>query len=215
MAIKIALAGNPNCGKTTLFNDLTGSDQYVGNWPGVTVEKKDGVLSGHKDVIVQDLPGIYSLSPYSLEEVVARNYLVNEKPDAILNIIDGSNLERNLYLTTQLLEIGLPMVVAVNMIDVVRKNGDRLDAAKLALKLGCPVVEMSALTGEGAKEAAELALEAAAKGVELVITPHVAGNFHLASIYEGIIAIALENLTNYLTGKPLRNVVDPATGYKR
>ena len=172
MAIKIALAGNPNCGKTTLFNDLTGSDQYVGNWPGVTVEKKDGVLAGHKDVIVQDLPGIYSLSPYSLEEVVARNYLVNEKPDAILNIIDGSNLERNLYLTTQLLEIGLPMVVAVNMIDVVRKNGDRLDAAKLALKLGCPVVEMSALTGEGAKEAAELALEAAAKGVKEE-RPHV------------------------------------------
>ena len=172
MAIKIALAGNPNCGKTTLFNDLTGSDQYVGNWPGVTVEKKDGVLAGHKDVIVQDLPGIYSLSPYSLEEVVARNYLVNEKPDAILNIIDGSNLERNLYLTTQLLEIGLPMVVAVNMIDVVRKNGDRLDAAKLSLKLGCPVVEMSALTGEGAKEAAELALEAAAKGVKEE-RPHV------------------------------------------
>ena len=172
MAIKIALAGNPNCGKTTLFNDLTGSDQYVGNWPGVTVENKDGVLAGHKDVIVQDLPGIYSLSPYSLEEVVARNYLVNEKPDAILNIIDGSNLERNLYLTTQLLEIGLPMVVAVNMIDVVRKNGDRLDAAKLARKLGCPVVEMSALTGEGAKEAAELALEAAAKGVKEE-RPHV------------------------------------------
>jgi ferrous iron transport protein B len=172
MAIKIALAGNPNSGKTTLFNDLTGSDQYVGNWPGVTVEKKDGVLAGHKDVIVQDLPGIYSLSPYSLEEVVARNYLVNEKPDAILNIIDGSNLERNLYLTTQLLEIGLPMVVAVNMIDVVRKNGDRLDAAKLAQKLGCPVVEMSALTGEGAKEAAELALEAAAKGVKEE-RPHV------------------------------------------
>ena len=163
MAIKIALAGNPNCGKTTLFNDLTGSDQYVGNWPGVTVEKKDGVLAGHKDVIVQDLPGIYSLSPYSLEEVVARNYLVNEKPDAILNIIDGSNLERNLYLTTQLLEIGLPMVVAVNMIDVVRKNGDRLDAAKLSRKLGCPVVEMSALTGEGSKEAATLALETARK----------------------------------------------------
>ena len=172
MAIKIALAGNPNCGKTTLFNDLTGSDQYVGNWPGVTVEKKDGVLSGHKDVIVQDLPGIYSLSPYSLEEVVTRNYLVNEKPDAILNIIDGSNLERNLYLTTQLLEIGLPMVVAVNMIDIVRKNGDRLDTAKLSRKLGCPVVEMSALTGEGAKEAAALAIEMAAKGVKEE-RPHV------------------------------------------
>ena len=164
MATKIALAGNPNCGKTTLFNDLTGSDQYVGNWPGVTVEKKDGVLAGHKDVVIQDLPGIYSLSPYSLEEVVARNYLVNEKPDAILNIIDGSNLERNLYLTTQLLELGLPMVVAVNMIDVVRRNGDRLDAAKLAKKLGCPVIEISALTGEGTKEAAALALEAAGAG---------------------------------------------------
>ncbi len=172
MAIRIALAGNPNSGKTTLFNDLTGSDQYVGNWPGVTVEKKDGVLSGRKDVVIQDLPGIYSLSPYSLEEVVARNYLVNEKPDAILNIIDGSNLERNLYLTTQLLELGLPMVVAVNMIDVVRKNGDRLDAAKLSKKLGCPVVEVSALTGEGTKEAVALALEAAAKGVKEE-RPHV------------------------------------------
>ena len=123
--MKIALAGNPNSGKTTLFNDLTGSSQYVGNWPGVTVEKKDGVLSGHKDVIIQDLPGIYSLSPYSLEEVVSRNYLVNEKPDAILNIVDGSNLERNLYLTTQLLELGLPMIVAVNMIDIVRKTATR------------------------------------------------------------------------------------------
>ena len=135
--IKIALAGNPNCGKTTLFNSLTGAAQYVGNWPGVTVEKKDGVLTGHKDVVIQDLPGIYSLSPYSLEEVVARNYLVNEKPDAILNIVDGSNLERNLYLTTQLLELGLPMVVAVNMIDVVRKNvgafiSDLLDLSDLA-----------------------------------------------------------------------------------
>ena len=166
MSIKIALAGNPNCGKTTLFNDLTGSDQYVGNWPGVTVEKKDGLLAGRKDVVIQDLPGIYSLSPYSLEEVVARNYLVNEKPDAILNIIDGSNLERNLYLTTQLLELGLPVVVAVNMIDVVRRNGDRLDAAKLSKKLGCPVAEISALTGEGTKEAAALALEAAGAEAE-------------------------------------------------
>ena len=130
--MKIALAGNPNSGKTTLFNDLTGSSQYVGNWPGVTVEKKDGVLSGHKDVIIQDLPGIYSLSPYSLEEVVSRNYLVNEKPDAILNIVDGSNLERNLYLTTQLLELGLPMIVAVNMIDIVRKNGDKIDLERLS-----------------------------------------------------------------------------------
>ena len=172
MSTKIALAGNPNCGKTTLFNDLTGADQYVGNWPGVTVEKKDGVLAGHKDVVIQDLPGIYSLSPYSLEEVVARNYLVNEKPDAILNIIDGSNLERNLYLTTQLLELGLPMVVAVNMIDVVRRDGDRLDAEKLSKRLCCPVIEISALTGEGTKEAAALALEAATQGAK-EDRPHV------------------------------------------
>ena len=170
--MKIALAGNPNCGKTTLFNDLTGSDQYVGNWPGVTVEKKDGILSGHKDVIVQDLPGIYSLSPYSLEEVVARNYLVNEKPDAILNIVDGSNLERNLYLTTQLLELGLPMVVAVNMIDIVRRNGDKINLEKLAKALGCPVIEISALTGEGTKEAAQLAMGAALNGVKEE-RPHV------------------------------------------
>ena len=197
MAIRIALAGNPNSGKTTLFNDLTGSDQYVGNWPGVTVEKKDGVLSGRKDVVIQDLPGIYSLSPYSLEEVVARNYLVNEKPDAILNIIDGSNLERNLYLTTQLLELGLPMVVAVNMIDVVRKNGDRLDAAKLSKKLGCPVVEISALTGEGTKKAAAMALEAAAKGVKEE-RPHVfSGSVEhaLAHIEESLHG-AVENATS-------------------
>ena len=164
--IKIALAGNPNCGKTTLFNDLTGSDQYVGNWPGVTVEKKDGRLKGAHDVVIQDLPGIYSLSPYSLEEVVARNYLVNEKPDAILNIVDGSNLERNLYLTTQLLELGLPMVVAVNMMDVVKRNGDKIDATRLSKSLGCPVVEISALKGEGTREAAELALAEAKKGVK-------------------------------------------------
>ena len=170
--IKIALAGNPNCGKTTLFNSLTGAAQYVGNWPGVTVEKKDGVLAGHKDVVIQDLPGIYSLSPYTLEEVVARNYLVNEKPDAILNIVDGSNLERNLYLTTQLLELGLPMVVAVNMIDVVRKNGDEIDTEKLAKKLGCPVIEISALKGENDKAAAELAMKAAAEGVKHE-RPHV------------------------------------------
>ena len=170
--MKIALAGNPNCGKTTLFNALTGSSQYVGNWPGVTVEKKDGVLAGHKDVVIQDLPGIYSLSPYTLEEVVARNYLVNEKPDAILNIVDGSNLERNLFLTTQLLELGLPIVVAVNMIDVVRRNGDRLDAAKLAKKLGCPVIEISAREGENTLAAAELAMRAAADGVKGE-SPHV------------------------------------------
>ena len=170
--MKIALAGNPNCGKTTLFNALTGSSQYVGNWPGVTVEKKDGLLAGHKDVVIQDLPGSYSLSPYTLEEVVARNYLVNEKPDAILNIVDGSNLERNLFLTTQLLELGLPIVVAVNMIDVVRRNGDRLDAAKLAKKLGCPVIEISARGGENTLAAAELAIQAAADGVKGE-SPHV------------------------------------------
>ena len=158
MAIKIALAGNPNCGKTTLFNDLTGSNQYVGNWPGVTVEKKEGRLKGHNDVVIQDLPGIYSLSPYTLEEVVARGYLVGEKPDAILNIIDGTNIERNLYLTTQLIELGIPVVMAVNMIDLVRKNGDQIDLKKLGQSLGCQVVEMSALKGEGGREAAEAAV---------------------------------------------------------
>ena len=172
MEIKIALAGNPNCGKTTLFNALTGSNQYVGNWPGVTVEKKEGRLRGHKDVIIQDLPGIYSLSPYTLEEVVARSSLVNEKPDAILNIVDGTNIERNLYLTTQLIELGLPVVVAVNMIDLVRKNGDTIDLAKLGTALGCEVVEMSALKGEGGLEAAEKAVALAQdrKAGEL---PHV------------------------------------------
>ena len=172
MDIKIALAGNPNCGKTTLFNALTGSNQYVGNWPGVTVEKKEGHLRGHKDVVIQDLPGIYSLSPYTLEEVVARSYLVNEKPDAILNIVDGTNIERNLYLTTQLIELGLPVVVAVNMIDLVRKNGDTIDLAKLGAALGCEVVEMSALKGEGGLEAAEkvVALAQRHKAGEL---PHV------------------------------------------
>ena len=136
MSIKIALAGNPNCGKTTLFNALTGSNQYVGNWPGVTVEKKEGKLKGAEDVVIQDLPGIYSLSPYTLEEVVARSYLVGEKPDAILNIIDGTNIERNLYLTTQLIELGIPVVMAVNMIDLVRKNGDKIDLKKLSTELG-------------------------------------------------------------------------------
>ena len=163
MDIRIALAGNPNCGKTTLFNALTGSNQYVGNWPGVTVEKKEGRLKGHKDVVIQDLPGIYSLSPYTLEEVVARNYLVQEKPDAILNIVDGTNIERNLYLTTQLIELGLPVVVAVNMIDLVRKNGDRIDLDKLGRALGCEVVEMSALKGEGGLAAAEKAMALAQK----------------------------------------------------
>ena len=147
MNIKIALAGNPNCGKTTLFNYLTGSNQYVGNWPGVTVEKKEGILKNHPDVIIQDLPGIYSLSPYSPEEVVTRTYLVNEHPDAILNIVDGTNIERNLYLTTQLIELGYPVVVAVNMIDLVRKNGDTIDLEKLSKALGCICIEISALKG--------------------------------------------------------------------
>ena len=164
MAIKIALAGNPNSGKTTLFNALTGSNQYVGNWPGVTVEKKEGRLKGQKDVIVQDLPGIYSLSPYTLEEVVSRTYLVGEKPDVILNIIDGTNIERNLYLTTQLIELGIPVVMAVNMIDLVRKNGDKIDLKKLGAQLGCRAVAISALKGEGATEAAELAVSAAREG---------------------------------------------------
>ena len=160
--IKIALAGNPNCGKTTLFNALTGSNQFVGNWPGVTVEKKEGRLKKHEDVVIMDLPGIYSLSPYTLEEVVARNYLINERPDAILNIIDGTNLERNLYLTTQLTELGIPVVVAINMMDVVRKNGDQINVAELSRELGCKVVEISALKGDGIMDAAEAAVAAAA-----------------------------------------------------
>ena len=159
--IKIALAGNPNCGKTTLFNALTGSNQFVGNWPGVTVEKKEGRLRKHEDVVIMDLPGIYSLSPYTLEEVVARNYLIDQRPDAILNIIDGTNLERNLYLTTQLTELGIPVVVAINMMDVVRKNGDKIDTAQLSEKLGCRIVEISALKGDGVMEAAEAAIKAA------------------------------------------------------
>ena len=159
--IKIALAGNPNCGKTTLFNALTGSNQFVGNWPGVTVEKKEGRLKKHEDVVIMDLPGIYSLSPYTLEEVVARNYLINERPDAILNIIDGTNLERNLYLTTQLTELGIPVVIAINMMDVVRKNGDQINVAELSRELGCKVVEISALKGDGVMAAAEAAVEAA------------------------------------------------------
>ncbi|MEE3420869.1 MAG: ferrous iron transport protein B [Lachnospiraceae bacterium] len=174
MAFKIALAGNPNCGKTTLFNDLTGSTQYVGNWPGVTVEKKEGKLKGHKDVIIEDLPGIYSLSPYTMEEVVSRNYLVDEKPDAILNIIDGTNIERNLYLTTQLLEIGIPTVIAVNMMDLVRKNGEKINMKKLAEELGCEVVEMSALKSENSLKAAEMCIEAAKKSkTRDASVPHV------------------------------------------
>ena len=190
MELKIALAGNPNCGKTTLFNALTGSNQYVGNWPGVTVEKKEGRLKGHKDVVIQDLPGIYSLSPYTLEEVVARNYLVNEKPDAILNIVDGTNIERNLYLTTQLIELGLPVVVAVNMIDLVRKNGDQIDLNKLGDALGCTVVSMSALKGEGGLEAAE-------KAVALART-HQAGE--LPHVFTGSVEHAIAHIEESIAG---------------
>ena len=164
MSIRIALAGNPNSGKTTLFNALTGSNQFVGNWPGVTVEKKEGKLRKHDGVTVTDLPGIYSLSPYTLEEVVARNYLIEERPDAILNIIDGTNLERNLYLTTQLTELGIPVVAAVNMMDVVEKNGDKINTKELSKRLGCKIVEISALKGDGVMEAAEAAIEAANGG---------------------------------------------------
>lgn len=158
MAVKIALAGNPNCGKTTLFNALTGSNQFVGNWPGVTVEKKEGRLKGHKDVTIMDLPGIYSLSPYTLEEVVARNYLVADRPDAIINIVDGTNIERNLYLSTQIMELGIPVIMAVNMMDIVAKNGDVIHIDKLSQKLGCEVVEISALKGTGITKAAEKAV---------------------------------------------------------
>ena len=163
MDIRIALAGNPNSGKTTLFNALTGSNQFVGNWPGVTVEKKEGKLKKHSDVTVTDLPGIYSLSPYTMEEVVARNYLIEERPDAILNIIDGTNLERNLYLTTQLTELGIPVVIAINMMDIVRKNGDKINIDELSQALGCKVVEISALKGDGVMAAAEAAAEAEAE----------------------------------------------------
>ena len=191
MEYKIALAGNPNCGKTTLFNALTGSSQYVGNWPGVTVEKKEGRLKGHKDVIIQDLPGIYSLSPYTLEEVVARDYLVGEKPDAILNIVDGTNIERNLYLTTQLIELGIPVVVAVNMIDLVRKNGDKIDLNRLAGALGCQVVEMSALKGEGGMAAAEKALELA--------KTHKSGE--LPHVFTGSVEHAIAHIEESIQGK--------------
>ena len=162
--MKIALAGNPNSGKTTLFNALTGSNQFVGNWPGVTVEKKEGKLKGHPDVTIMDLPGIYSLSPYTLEEVVARDYLIGDRPDAVLNIVDGTNLERNLYLSTQLVELGIPVVMAVNMMDIVQKNGDQIHMDRLSRELGCPVVEISALKGTGVREAAELAVKAAQAG---------------------------------------------------
>ena len=191
MAIKIALAGNPNCGKTTLFNDLTGSNQYVGNWPGVTVEKKEGRLKGHNDVVIQDLPGIYSLSPYTLEEVVARGYLVGEKPDAILNIIDGTNIERNLYLTTQLIELGIPVVMAVNMIDLVRKNGDKIDLKRLSQELGCRAIEISALKGEGSRQAAELAVQAAKEG-KVGELPHV---------FTGSVEHAIAHIEESIQGK--------------
>lgn len=191
MNIKIALAGNPNCGKTTLFNILTGSNQYVGNWPGVTVEKKEGALKGQSDVIIQDLPGIYSLSPYSPEEVVTRTYLVNEHPDAILNIVDGTNIERNLYLTTQLIELGHPVVVAVNMIDLVRKNGDTVDLQKLGKALGCAVVEISALKGEGCLEAARIAVELARN--------HTHGE--MPHVFNGSVEHALAHIEESIEGK--------------
>ena len=191
MSVKIALAGNPNCGKTTLFNILTGSNQYVGNWPGVTVEKKEGMLKGHSDVIIQDLPGIYSLSPYSPEELVTRTYLVEEHPDAILNIVDGTNIERNLYLTTQLIELGHPVVIAFNMIDLVRKNGDTIDLEKLSRALRCPCVEISALKKEGCFEAAEKAVELARNHTHSDI-PHV---------YNGGVEHALAHIEESIEGK--------------
>ena len=191
MSYKIALAGNPNCGKTTLFNILTGSNQYVGNWPGVTVEKKEGSLKGHSDVIIQDLPGIYSLSPYSPEELVTRTYLVGEHPDAILNIVDGTNIERNLYLTTQLIELGHPVIVAFNMIDLVRKNGDTIDLEKLSRALRCPCVEISALKNEGCFEAAEKAVELARNHTHNEI-PHV---------YNGSVEHALAHIEESIEGK--------------
>ena len=191
MAIKIALAGNPNCGKTTMFNDLTGLNQFVGNWPGVTVEKKEGRLKGADDVIIQDLPGIYSLSPYTLEEVVARGYLVNEKPDAILNIVDATNIERNLYLTTQLAELGIPMVIALNMIDVTRKNGDVIQLRKLGEALGCEVVETSALKGMGSQEVAKKAAELGRKG----------GHREPPHVFAGSVEHALAHIEDLITHK--------------
>lgn len=191
MEIKIALAGNPNSGKTTMFNDLTGSNQYVGNWPGVTVEKKEGKLKGHPDVIIQDLPGIYSLSPYTMEEVIARNYLINEKPDAIINIVDSTNIERNLYLTTQLAELGIPMIIALNMIDIVRKRGDVIDAGKLANDLGCEVVEVSALKGIGTIDVAERAAELARSGKKT----------EPKHIFDGAVEHAIAHIEEAIEGK--------------
>lgn len=198
MTIKIALAGNPNCGKTTLFNAMTGSNQYVGNWPGVTVEKKEGKLKGYPDVVIQDLPGIYSLSPYTLEEVVSREYLVTEKPDAIIDIIDGTNIERNLYLTTQLIELGIPVVIAVNMMDLVRKNGDKIDLEKLGEELGCPVLSMSALKGEGTAELAKAAVLAAKKG-ETGELPHL-----FTGSVEHAIAHIEESISDFVDERNLR-----------
>ena len=189
MSIKIALAGNPNSGKTTLFNGLTGSNQFVGNWPGVTVEKKEGKLKGHKDVTITDLPGIYSLSPYTLEEVVARNYLINEKPDVILNIVDGTNIERNLYLSTQLIELGIPVVMAVNMIDIMEKSGDKISIKDLKESLGCEVVEISALKGKGIKEAANKAVELSFKSLMLILSP----DFSIISIMLTAITTGIPN----------------------
>lgn len=186
MAIKIALAGNPNSGKTTLFNALTGSNQYVGNWPGVTVEKKEGAYKKDKEIIITDLPGIYSLSPYTLEEVVARNYLVGERPDAILNIVDGTNIERNLYLTTQMIELGIPVVIAINMMDLVRKNGDKINIDVLSQKLHCPVIEISALKGEGIQEAADAAIKVAKEGRK--------GKAHIAHIFSGAVEHAIAHI---------------------
>ena len=191
MPIKIALAGNPNCGKTTMFNDLTGSSQYVGNWPGVTVEKKEGRLKGHRDVSVVDLPGIYSLSPYTLEEVVSRNYIIQEKPDVVINLVDGSNLERNLYLTTQILEIGAPVVIALNMMDVVKKNGDKIDTEKLSAALGCKIVETSASRGIGLTEVVEVAIQAAERK-QKATAPHS---------YGPSVEKALEEIRNLAAGR--------------
>ncbi|MGM9638369.1 MAG: ferrous iron transport protein B, partial [Butyricicoccaceae bacterium] len=190
MSMHIALAGNPNCGKTTMFNDLTGSSQYVGNWPGVTVEKKEGRLKGSREIVIQDLPGIYSLSPYTLEEVVSRNYLITNRPDAILNIVDATNIERNLYLTTQLLELGIPVVVALNMIDVVRKAGDKIDVNALSATLGCPVIETSALKGEGSAQAAARAAELAGKAPT-----------HTPVAFEPGVETALEQIGAVIDGK--------------
>ena len=205
MAVKIALAGNPNCGKTTLFNALTGANQYVGNWPGVTVEKKEGKLIGHKDVDLVDLPGIYSLSPYTLEEVVARNYLIGEQPDAIINIVDGTNIERNLYLTTQIIELGIPVLMAINMMDIVRKNGDKINIKALGEKLGCEVVEISALKKTGIKETAEKAIEIAKSGKSVQRVHHFADDVEstIAGIEEKLGLAVAENQKRFFAIKLL------------